>query len=93
MTKQQFLDGRSFRVNQATRKGSASFRYECNINNPKEPGYLMREIRRESTGEMVIDDFEISITKITDNTFSGHGFVMDKMVNIRYRFDQLIPVK
>jgi hypothetical protein len=93
MTKQEFLNGKSFRVNQATRIGQASFRYECNIDNPGETGHLRKEIRRESTGEVVLDDYELSITKITDNTFSGQGFVMDKRVNIRYRFDQLIPVE
>lgn len=85
MTKQEFLDGNYFRVNDSTRKGAASFNYAN--------GCIARQIRSESNGEVILDDYLCNVSKITENTVSGFTYILGKKITYRLKFKDLIPVK
>jgi hypothetical protein len=83
MTKEQFLDGTSFKViSNLDYKGSSTFRYdgEC----------LMKETRSSIDEHIIYDSYHLNIKKIGRVGFEGFTYVMDKRVNIKYKFTDLI---
>lgn len=90
MTKQEFLNGQSFRVLQSERIGASSYKYTKRSN--QEKGYIEQEIRSESKGTVIASDYHLTITKVTDKQFSGFAIVMDKIIDLQCNFEDLIPV-
>lgn len=85
MTKQDFLSGKSFRVTGPTYKGARTYKYdgEC----------ILQESRSSIDEQVIISDYHLNIKKIGRLNFSGFTFVMEKKVNVKYKFEDLIEFK
>ena len=92
MTKKDFLDGKSFRFLDNNAKGYSTYRCE-GCNEFENSGALFREIRSNSTDEVLLTKYHLNITKVTTNSFSGFVFVVDKRVNVRYFFRDMVVVE
>jgi hypothetical protein len=80
MTKQEFLDGKWFKLN-----SDSSFVYRCNNN-----GSSITEGVIMSNGDIVSQTFQGVIEKITPKQFKGYGYVMAKRVKFNFKFEDLI---
>lgn len=95
MTKQEFLEGKSFYLpNQRLMKGATSYSFNLpNNNKSAESGYLIQEMRYSSNNDIHNKSYEANLNKITDNTFSFINYVLGKEVKGRYKFVDLIKVE
>jgi hypothetical protein len=86
MTKQEFLAGNPFSIGLKYRKGDSTYYFT-----PSEitSGSLSKQIRSGVDGRVITDDYHLSVDKIGTKSFAGFVFVMDKRVNIKYRFEDL----
>jgi hypothetical protein len=86
MTKQEFLAGNPFTIESKYRKGDSTYYFT-----PSEitSGSLSKQIRSGVDGRIITDDYHLSVDKIGTKSFSGFVFVMEKRVNIKYRFEDL----
>lgn len=83
MTKEQFLNGTSFKViSNVDYKGASTFKYdgEC----------LMKETRSSIDDQTIYSAYHLNIKKIGRIGFEGFTYVMNKRVNIKYKFTDLI---
>ena len=80
MTKQEFLDGKWFKLN-----SDSSFVYRCNNN-----GSSITEGIIMSNGNIVSQTYQGVIEKITPTRFKGYGYVISKRVNFKFKFEDLI---
>jgi hypothetical protein len=82
MTKEQFLNGTSFRVKGFnTYKGASTYKYdEC----------IVEENRSSIDGRVIITTHHLNVSKIGTKGFEGFTFVMNKMVKIKYKFEDLV---
>lgn len=83
MTKQEFLDGKWFKLNK-----DSSFVYRCN---DKKTG--IHEGVVMGNGDVVTQSFQGAIEKITPTRFKGYGYVMSKRVNFNFKFEDLILIE
>jgi hypothetical protein len=86
MTKQEFLAGNPFTIGLKHRKGDSTYYFT-----PSEiaTGSLSKQIRSGIDGRAVTDDWHLSIDKIGTKSFTGSVYVMEKRVNVKYRFEDL----
>jgi hypothetical protein len=86
MTKQEFLAGNPFSIGLKYRKGDSTYYFT-----PSEitSGSLSKQIRSGVDGRIITDDYHLSVDKIGTKSFTGFVFVMEKRVNIKYRFEDL----
>lgn len=84
MTKQQFLSGVQFYVVGKGYKGASTYSYNENAN------CMMRQSRSSIDERVVMNEYECNVPKITKTGFIGFTFVMNKKVNIKYRFEDLV---
>jgi hypothetical protein len=83
MTQEQFLDGVSFKViGKTDYKGASTFRYdgEC----------ILRETRSSIDEKIMYDAYHLNVKKIGRVGFEGFVYVMNKKVNIKHKFEELI---
>ncbi len=82
MTKQEFLNGVSFKVKGfGNYKGGNTYKYaEC----------IVEESRSSIDDRVVLSSYHCNVLKIGSKSFSGVTFIMGKRVNIKYRFEDLI---
>lgn len=83
MTKQEFLNGVSFRIKGFSNyKGASTYKYdEC----------IMEEMRSSNDNEkVIITKHHCNITKIGRTGFTSFAFVMSKKVVVKYKFEDLI---
>jgi hypothetical protein len=82
MTKQEFLNGVSFKVKgYGNYKGGNTYKYaEC----------IVEESRSSIDDKVVLSSYHCNVLKIGSKAFSGFAFIMGKRVNIKYRFEDLI---
>lgn len=85
MTKEQFLNGTSFTVGVPTYKGAETFKYDGNC--------IVTESRSSKDERVLFDSHECNIIKIGKVGFTGFSFVVNKRVNIKYRFEDLVEFK
>jgi len=94
MTKQQFLNGESFRTKQgnllSNRIGAASYKYTKTADNGY--GYIEQEVRGEKTGKVILSDHHLNVSTISNTGFTGYAMVMDSEVEIEYSFTDLVYV-
>jgi len=86
MTQEQFLDGVSFKVSgKVDYKGASTFRYdgEC----------IMRETRSSVDEKVLYDAYHLNVKKIGRVGFEGFVFVMEKRVNVKHKFEELVEFK
>ena len=88
MTKQEFLSGMYFTIGAPTYKGTNTYKYD---NGGKEGGgCIMRQSRSSLDNRIVINDYECNVPKIGSKSFTGFTYVMNKRVNVKYKFEDLI---
>ncbi len=85
MTKQDFLNGVSFKVKGFNNyKGATTYRYaEC----------IAEEIRSSIDDRVIITSHHLNVSKIGTKGFEGFTFVMNKMVKVRFKFEELEEFK
>lgn len=82
MTKEQFLNGTSFTVGAPMYKGAETFKYDG--------GNIIRESRSSQDEKVLFVSHECNIIKVGKIGFTGFSFVVNKRVNIKYRFEDLV---
>ena len=83
MTRQEFLDGVSFRVKGIhTDKGSSTYYYS--------DGTLTKQIRSNIDERALTNDYHLNVEDVSDNGFKGFVFVVDKKVEVEYKFGDLV---
>lgn len=83
MTKEQFLSGVSFKVvGKSDYKGASTFKYdgEC----------ILQETRSSIDEKIMYNAYHLNIKKIGRLGFEGFVFVMNKKVNIKHKFEELV---
>jgi hypothetical protein len=81
MTKEQFLNGVSFKVKGTTYKGAQTFFYnEC----------IMKESRSSVDDEVLFRSHHCNVLKVGRVGFTGFTYVMNKKVVVNYRFEDLV---
>jgi len=90
MTKQEFLNGKSFRSKTSLDVGSCSYKYK--IGKDTKMSFIEKEIRHGKTDKVILSDHHLNVTEVTDSTFSGFTFVMEEEVNVEYSFEDLVVV-
>ena len=88
MTKQEFLSGMCFTIGAPTYKGVSTYKYHSSISNE---GCIMRQSRSSKDKRVVLNDYECNIIKVGRTGFTGFTFIMGKRVNVKYRFEDLVP--
>jgi hypothetical protein len=86
MTKQEFLAGNPFSIGLKYRKGDSTYYF---TSSEITSGSLSKQIRSGVDGRVITDDYHLSVDKIGTKSFAGFVFVMEKRVNIKYRFEDL----
>lgn len=82
MTKQDFLNGKAFRVK---KDSSSSFKF---VDHGRY-GYLVEQSRL-TTGKLIMETHCLSLNKIGSKLFAGYNFVVGKEVKVKYRYEDLI---
>jgi hypothetical protein len=83
MTKEQFLNGTPFRVKGIhNSKGSATFTHEG--------GVISKQIRSSVDERKITDDYHLNVLEVSDKGFTGFVYVMNKQINISYKFKDLV---
>jgi hypothetical protein len=82
MTKEQFLNGTSFRVKGFNNyKGGPTYKYD---------NCIVEENRSSIDERVIITNYHLNVSKIGSKGFEGFTFVMNKMVKIKYKFEDLV---
>ena len=92
MTKQDFLDGKSFRFLDYNVKGASTFKYDKPISSG-DSGTLLQEIRNYSNDKIILTSYHLNVSKVTENSFSGFVYVVNKKVNVRYFFKDMVVIE
>lgn len=82
MTREQFLNGASFRINGKSYKGAETYRKMDNC--------IVSEARSSVDERMIFFDHHCNITSIGSVGFKGFTFVFDKKINVNLRFEDLV---
>lgn len=90
MTKQEFLNSKSFRLKTSLEKGSCSYKYK--IGKDTQVGFIEKEIRHSKTDKVILSDYHLNITEVTNSTFSGFTFVMEEEIDVEYSFKDLVVI-
>lgn len=86
MTKAEFVSGKPFRViERGSYKGASTFFYdgEC----------MMKQTRSSIDESVLFSDYHMNIKTVGDKWFSGFTYVMNKKIQIRLKFEQLVEFK
>jgi len=87
MTKQDFLNGKAFKFKNWNNMGDCSYYYSQEGNN------LNKQIHSGVDGEVLIDDFHLVVSKITDEGFEGFTMIMMKEFIINEVFSDFVLVE
>ena len=81
MTREQFLSGVSFRVKGFNNyKGGSTYKYaEC----------IEEESRSSIDDRVIVTTYHLNVSKVGTKGFEGFTFVMNKMVKVRFKFEEL----
>jgi len=83
MTREQFLNGASFRVAGPTYFGAETFRLEGE-------GCVVRESRSSENERVLTYSYHCNVYKIGRVGFKGFTYVFDKRINVNLRFEDLV---
>jgi hypothetical protein len=87
MTKQEFLSGMCFTIGAPTYKGARTYL-------SSDEGIIMKQSRSSIDQRVILDDYECNIIKVgRTKSFTGFTYVLNKRVNVKYKFEDLIPYK
>ena len=87
MTKQEFLSGKSFTFVKNT--GSNTFQYMAPFTELGE-GSIQRNILSSDGERIILTDYEVNVSKLGSKTFTVYTYVLNKKVQLKYRYDELI---
>ena len=82
MTREQFLNGVSFRVKGPTYKGDWTHRYDGQA--------VLRESRSSIDERIITYDHHCNVFKVGRVGFKGFTYVFNKRVNVNLRFEDLV---
>ena len=85
MTKQEFLNGTPFTIGPRVSKGDRTFYYTPGESN----GVISKQIRSSIDDRVIIDDYHLNVEKVGTKAFTGFVYVMDKRVNVKYKYEDL----
>jgi hypothetical protein len=79
-----------FTIGAPTYKGARTYSYHSSDSNE---GCIMRQSRSSTDQRVILDDYECNIIKVGRTGFTGFTYVLNKRVNVKYKFEDLIPYK
>ena len=82
MTREQFLNGASFRPKGSTYKGDWTYRYEGQA--------IVRESRSSVDERVLAYSHHNNVSKVGKVGFKGFTYIFNKKVNINMRFEDLV---
>lgn len=84
MTKEQFLNGTTFRIVGPTYRGAETFKFV--------PGddYISKQLRSSIDEEIILEDYACNVSKVGRLGFTGYTHVMRKKVVVKYKFSDLV---
>jgi hypothetical protein len=83
MTKEEFENGIPFRVKGIHNdKGSSTYYFH--------DGTISKQIRSNIDERTLTDDYHLNVNEVSNKWFSGFVYVMDKKVNVKYKFEDLV---
>jgi hypothetical protein len=85
MTREQFLNGVSFRPAGPTYKGDWTYRYE--------EGSIVRESRSSKDERLLTYSHHNNVTKVGKVGVKGFTYIFNKKVNISLRFEELVEFR
>jgi len=85
MTREQFLNGASFRLVGRTYKGAETYRVEG--------GSIVSESRSSENERVLTYSYHCNITSIGRVGFKGFTYIFNKKVNVNLRFEDLVEFK
>jgi hypothetical protein len=85
MTREQFLNGTSFRLVGRTYKGDWTYKYQ--------EGSIVRESRSSVDERLLTYSHHNNVTKVGRVAVEGFTYIFNKKVNVRLRFDELVEFK
>jgi hypothetical protein len=84
MTREQFLNGVSFKVKGPSYKGAETYYYDdC----------IMKQSRSSIDEEVIYKGHHANVLKIGRVGFTAFSFVMNKKVVVTYRFESLVEFR
>ena len=87
MTREQFLNGTTFRVGFLSYKGAETYSYNAKDN------YMCKQVRSSIEEKIILDDYVCNVTKVGRLGFEGFVHVMRKKVVVKYKFEDLVEFK
>jgi len=87
MTREQFLNGTTFRVGFLSYKGAETYSYNAKDN------YMSKQVRSSIDEKIILDDYVCNVTKVGRLGFEGFVHVMKKKVVVKYKFEDLVEFK
>ena len=87
MTREQFLNGTTFRVGFFTYRGAETYSYNARDN------YMSKQVRSSIDEKVILDDYACNVLKVGRLGFTGFTHVMRKKVVVKYKFEDLVEFK
>ena len=87
MTREQFLNGTTFRVGFLSYKGAETYSYNAKDN------YMSKQVRSSIDEKIILDDYVCNVVKVGRLGFEGFVHVMKKKVVVKYKFEDLVEFK
>jgi hypothetical protein len=86
MTKEQFILGTPFRVKGIhTNFGDSTYYYQGRA--------ISKQIRSSLNEKVISDIYHLNVTEVGEDQFNGFVFVLDKKVEVEYKFEDLVEFK
>lgn len=85
MTREQFLNGASFKVKGSTYKGDWTYRYEGEV--------ILRESRSSVDERVLTYSHHCNVSSVGRVGFKGFAYIFNKLINSSYRFEDLVEFK
>ena len=83
MTREQFVNGTSFRLPNKVLRGDNTYSFRDNM--------IIQEVRTKK-GRVLFTQHEANVDKIGRVGFEAYNYVMDKRVVVKFRFEDLEEV-
>lgn len=90
MTKEKFLNGESFYLSGfGSSKGDTSYKFKELNGYGGMKGQIIREIRSNTDGTIILSTSECTVNEITDEGFDGSEIILNTIVNIHCTYEEM----